>query len=502
MSFSEHLNEPTPRVVIIGAGAGGIACGISLKRKYGLKNFTIYEKAGEVGGTWRENIYPGCSSDVPMPFYSLSTDLHDWKQSHGSHEEILEYWIHLTKKYGLYPHIELNRKVQSAEWDSALHCYRIVTEDTVTGEQFASTAQVVISAIGVLETPRYASIPGLANFKGEMFHSARWNNDIDLSGKRVAVVGNGASATQFVPCITDDPKVKVIQFCRTPNWLMPPIRSTYSPARRWLTRNMPLLNRLLRWSFFLRLEMMYFGIFGSGLLRRIITMVAKAYIKHNAPKEYLSALIPSFPLGCKRVIFDTDYLAALHRPNLDLNWDGIEAIVEEGVLTKKGERIPCDVLIFATGYAADFYPFPLTGLRGQSIQKYYEAEEGPKAYLGTAVPGFPNFFMIFGPNTATGHTSVIYTNEVQINYIMQLIKPILEKKVLSLEVDVEPTDAYNDKIHSRLSKSVFTQCVSWYRVGGKGKITNAFPAAATVFWLWLPDSDECPFCGRLYYWGC
>ncbi|KAF8961837.1 hypothetical protein BDZ97DRAFT_1827382 [Flammula alnicola] len=490
MLLDKNYEESSPRVVIIGTGAGGLACGISLKHKLGFRNFTIYEKADEVGGTWR-----GCSSDVDMAFFSLSTDLRNWKESHGSQQDIWEYWISLAKKYGLYPYIVFNHMVTSAEWDNDTQLYNIVTKNTLTGEKSTTTAHILISAIGILETPRYASIPGLNAFKGAMFHSARWDKTVELKGKRGGVVGNGASATQFVPIISEDPSVEVLQFCRTPHWVLPSIRKTYSPLWCRLVSIFPLLKLLSRYAVFFKSELMYGTVFANPIFRGLITKLLTKYITNTAPKEYHDKLVPKYTLGCKRVIFDTNYLAGLHRPNLDLNWDGIDTIVEDGILTKTGQHIPLDVLIFATGYAADYYPFPIKGNTEKTIQEYYEEQKGPKAYRGTTVPGFPNFFLISGPNTATGHTSAIYTTEVQINYIMQLIQPILERKVLSLEVSVEATDEYNEKLHSQLSKSVFTQCLSWYRIGGTGKVTNAFPSSATVFWLWLRRPDW------YHYWG-
>lgn len=340
------------RIVIIGAGPGGISCAIALKRKFGFVDVTIFEKAHEVGGTWRDNIYPGCSSDVPMAFFTLSTELRNWKESHGSQQDIYEYWVSLVKKYSLYDHIILNRKVILAKWDDAAQAYDILTEDTVTGAQSRSTADILISAIGVLETPRLPTIPGLDGFKGEMFHSARWNPDVDLRGKRVGVVGNAASATQFVPCITEDPTVQVVQFCRTPNWLLPPIRKDYSLLRRRLFDLIPVLRRLLRWTVYFRFEMMYFGTFANGFIRNQLTKMATRYIKANAPEKYHDRLIPTFPLGCKRVIFNTNYLEALHRSNLKINYDGIATISDTGILTQKEEHIPLDVLILATGFAA------------------------------------------------------------------------------------------------------------------------------------------------------
>ncbi|KAF9442531.1 FAD/NAD(P)-binding domain-containing protein [Macrolepiota fuliginosa MF-IS2] len=477
---------PPPRVVIIGAGTGGLSLAIKLKQQLGYDNFTIFEKGHDVGGTWRDNTYPGCSSDISMVMYSLSTEKHDWSHSHGTSPSILSYWKDLTTKYNLYPRIQLNTAVTSVTWDDAMKIHRISLENVKTGEKWVSEAEVVVSAIGVLEVPRFAQIQGRENFKGETWHSARWPSDGGerLRGKKVAVIGNGASATQFVPCITEDPAVQVTEFCRTPNFFLPPVRIEYSATRRWIYRNIPFVQRFWRWLMYLRHELFYLLIFGSGIMRYLSTKIATYYIKYVAPKEYHEQLVPKYTMGCKRVIFDTNFLEALHRPNLDLNWDGVDRIIEDGIITQKGEKISFDIIIFATGYAADKFPLKVHGIRG-SIQDYFVENNGPQAYLGTTFPGFPNFFTILGPNTATGHTSVIFTNETQADYIIQLITPILTRHVATIEVKPEATEEYNEKIQKRLAGSVFVNCQSWYRVGGTGKITNIFPGATTLFWLWL-----------------
>ncbi|KAF9009702.1 hypothetical protein BDQ17DRAFT_1421862 [Cyathus striatus] len=457
-SSRRNDNAASPNIAIIGAGIGGLACAIALRRQLGYENFKIYEKAADIGGTWRDNIYPGCSSDVGMDFYSLSTDLHNWKESHGSQEDILEYWRELTVKYGLYSTISFNSLIKSLDWNDAESKYYITIEDPKTGLTRVETANIVVSAIGGLEVPRYPNIPGLETFKGVMFHSARWRKDVDLRGKRVGVIGNGASATQFVPRITENPSVQVTEFCKTPNWFLPPMRMTHSNFRRILVGYVPFMARLMRFIAFMRTELFYLTIFATPFIRRSYTKLAKDYIISTAPEEYHDVLVPTFPLGCKRVIFDTNFLSALHRPNLKLDWNGIQSITEDGIITKKGEKYAFDVLIFATGFAADLFSLPVNA-RSQSIQEYFEKEKGPKAYLGTVIPGFPNFFTIFGPNTATGHTSVIFTNEVQVQYILQVIKPILDRKVLALEVTRQATDAYNEKSKSdfrvQYSLSVF-----------------------------------------------
>ncbi|KAK0229195.1 hypothetical protein EDD85DRAFT_851939 [Armillaria nabsnona] len=479
-----------PKIVIIGAGIGGLSFVIALKKKFpGFNNFTVYEKASDVGGTWRSNVYPGCSSDIGMHWYSLSTDLNpDWNYTHGFQPQIQGYWQDLSHKYNLYPHVVFNTVVVSAEWDYQEEVYRIITEDGVTGTRSTSFAKILISAVGILDVPRYPKFPGLDTFKGEQFHSARWDHNIDLRNKRVGVIGNGASATQFVPVISSDPTVNVTNFCRTPKWWHPPIRSEYSRIQRLMFKYIPFYMRMTRCYLFLHSEMLYWVVFGTRFLHSKLKKTGVEYIRQMAPKEYCDQLIPSYKPGCKRLIIDTDYLAALHRPNLSLNWDGIESIVEDGIVTKKGEKLSFDVLIFSTGYVADDYPLHIRGLY-QTVKEYYESAQGPKAYLGTAVPGFPNLYMISGPNTATGHGSIIYTEEIQIDYILQLIKPILQGHVSSINVTDEATDAYNEKIHARLAESVFVDCASWYRKGSDGKVSSIFPGPGFLFWWWLRKVD-------------
>ncbi|KAJ7127550.1 hypothetical protein C8R43DRAFT_696039 [Mycena crocata] len=445
-----------PAIAIVGAGVGGLSFAIALRRQLGFDDFTIYEKASDVGGTWRDNIYPGASSDVSVHFYSASTDLNpDWPSTHGSQKDTHAYWRKLTAKYDLFPRIVFNRLVVSAEWSAKEQLYNIVTEDVPSGARSSTTAKILISALGILEIPHFPSIAGLSSFKGEMFHSARWDAGVDLRGKRVAVVGNGASATQFVPVISQDPSVQITEFCRTPNWFLPPIRADYSPSWKWTFNHVPFAMRIYRFLLYLRSEMLYMFVFAYKALRTKYTVVAKAYIERTAPKEDADHLIPSYTLGCKRVIFDTNFLAALHRPNLSLNWDGIQSITEDGIITKKGEKLPFDVIIFATGFTADSFPLHLVGATRKTVQQYYDSQGGPKAYLGVTIPGFPNLFILGGPNTTTGHTSVILTEELQINYTMKFVKPILDGLVSTFDVTPQATDLYNEMIQARLARSVF-----------------------------------------------
>ncbi|KAJ7645054.1 hypothetical protein DFH06DRAFT_1425707, partial [Mycena polygramma] len=475
-----------PNIVIIGAGIGGVSFGIALRRQLGFDDFTIYEKASDVGGTWRDNIYPGAASDVPTHFYSLSTDLNpDWTSTHAPQPEMFAYWRKLSAKYDIYRRIVFNRAVVSAGWNSKEQLYHVVTEDIESGARYSTTASILISALGVLEVPRFPSINGLSSFKGDLFHSARWNTSLDLREKRVGVVGNGASATQFIPQISADPAVQVTEFCRTPNWYVPArLRFTYTPLWKWTFKYVPLAMRAYRLFLYLRGEMSYLTVFSNPAFRAKTTLLTQ-YIKHMAPKEEAEHLIPDYTLGCKRLLIDTDYLQSLHRPNMKLNWDGIDSICEDGIVTKKGEKLPFDVIIFATGFAADRYPLTVVGDAGTTVQEYYDSQNGPTAYLGTTVPRFPNFFMIGGPNIATGHTSAILTEELQINYILKFVKPILDGLVATFDVTPAATDAYNDVIQARLARSVWVECASWYRAGGEGKVSSIFPGPMLLFGWWL-----------------
>ncbi|KAJ7164408.1 hypothetical protein C8R46DRAFT_1278694, partial [Mycena filopes] len=475
-----------PHIVIIGAGIGGMIMAIELKRM-GCSNFTIIEKAAEVGGTWRDNIYPGCSSDVAIHLYSLSTDMKpDWIHSRAFQPAIQEYWIQLALKYDLYANIVFNRKVISAHWNIRTQKYQIITE-AVDGSLIPVEAAILVSAIGLLEVPRFPDIPGISSFQGDSFHSARWNYAVPLAGKRVAVIGSGASATQFVPIISEDPTVRVTQFFRSPSWMFPPIRKTFSSVEKWVFRYVPLYPRIFRNCTFLWTELLYLGIFGNATASSYAQEFVKSYMKKNTPPEYADRLIPSDPdhkLGCKRIIYDTNYLASLARPNMSLVSDPIESIGEEGVFTQNGGTLAADVIIYSTGYITDDYPINIKGTE-QTVSEYYRAEGGPTAYLGTAIPGFPNFFTLFGANTATGHTSVVFAEEVQVQYILQLIRPLLAGNISSVEVTAEATDAYNRKIQSRLLGFIWSKCLSWYRAGNNGKVHGLFPGSMILFWWWL-----------------
>ncbi|KAF4608658.1 casein kinase I [Pleurotus pulmonarius] len=457
------MSNKEPRVVVIGAGLAGISTGIALKQKLNFKNFTIYEKASNVGGTWRDNTYPGCGSDVGAHWYSLSTELNPWWDSYYvGQPELQAYWEALFHKYGLEAHTQFNVIYKSAVWDADLQQYRIVLEDGITGAKIETEAQAIVFAIGGFTSAMYPpEIEGRDVFKGTIWHSAEWNHEYDLKGKRVGVIGNGCSVAQFLPKIAADPSVEVVNFCRTPQWYTPQANLRYPGLVKALFAYVPGVMRLYRNFLMARADT------GALAFRKENTFVVNQarkrftkYLQYKVPQDMIEKLTPSYPPGCKRIIVDPGYLDAIRQPNVTLNWDGIDRIVEEGIKTKTGEIIELDAIIFGTGYVIGMGTMDLVGRDGRTLEGYYAEHGGPTAYLGTCIPGFPNAFTLLGPNTATGHASVIFTEEAQINLAVQLLKPVLEGKAKSFEVTDEATNKYDDWLQRRLSTSVWTDCHS------------------------------------------
>ncbi|KAG1809003.1 hypothetical protein EV424DRAFT_1543235 [Suillus variegatus] len=478
------MSEIQRRVAIIGAGIAGLTQAIALKTKLKFHNFTIYEKESEVGGVWRANTYPGCSSDIEIHWYSLSSDPYPyWNASHGLQPEIQAYWIKLSKKYNLYPHIAFNTKVLSAEWDDAKQQYNIIVEDVSSGKRMSSVANVVISAVGILQVPKIPyEIPGVRKFQGTSFHSAQWPGSINLQNKRVAVIGNASSGAQFVPSISEDPSVEVVNFIRTPTWFNTRPHIPYSNTVKWIFANIPLVMRLHRtWIMLQYIAPPHFPMGDRAPQKKRDAMTK--YILDNTPDRYHSHMIPDHPPGCKRTVANSGFLKSIYRSNVTLNFDGIAEIVENGIITNTGEMLLFDVIVYATGFTCESYPMHVQGLNGATVQGYYEAHGGPTAYLGTTIPDSPNFYLIIGPNTG-GQTASTFTAEVQVAYVLQLIEPVLTGSASSFTVKATPTDTYNAKLQERLSRSVHVHCFSWRRTNGTGKVFHSFPWLTTVF-LWL-----------------
>ncbi|CCM02739.1 uncharacterized protein FIBRA_04846 [Fibroporia radiculosa] len=482
------------RVVVVGAGIGGVSFAIALKRQLGFQGFTIYEQATDIGGTWRDNTYPGSGCDTPAHWYSLSTDLNPyWSTTVPPQHEVWAYWKALATKYDLYEHTTFHTKVISAAWDTAQQNYCIVLEDVKTGERRDTRASVVISAQGYLverRIPENLRDAGLERFAGPVFHSANWNHDIPLSGKRVVVIGNGASAAQFIPRLIADQSTYVVNFCRTANWFLPSIRGDYSTLQIWAFANVPFVLRLYRnWlvlvnGLFPIMRRKWRAVFGGRAPEQHLI----DYIQQTAPRKYHDQLVPRYPLGCRRPILDPGYLACLHQSNVELNWNGISRITENEIHTDKGETIAADVIILSTGFVTDQYSVHITGSDGQTLSDYFAANGGPTAYLGVGVPGFPNLFFVGGPNTVTSNGSAVFTHEIAINQIVQLLRPVLSPSpsILSVAPKRAAHDAYNKRLQETLSATSWVRCASWYRAGadGNGKNFGIFPWSVWAFW-WL-----------------
>ncbi|TFK30127.1 FAD/NAD(P)-binding domain-containing protein [Coprinopsis marcescibilis] len=488
-----RLDEGRPRVVIVGAGVAGIATAIALKRQLKYDNFVIYEKADSIGGTWRDHTYPGCGSDIPGHWYSLSSDLNpNWERRYATQPELRAYWEGLWNKYDLPLHTYLGTSVTFSEWDENTSRWIISVEEASTGKKEVIEAEVVYYALGAFTAPKYPSdVLGLGQFTGEMFHSSQWKHDVILEGKRIGVIGNGCSAAQFVPLISKDPSVQVVNFVRTPQWYVPKGDFAFPGWVKWAFAHVPFVLRWYRNVVMLRADTSYL-VFDKGnkTLVDYTRRRLEGYIRQMVPKEYLSKLIPSYPPGCRRIIVDPEYLSCLHRPNVKLEWDGVAELVENGVKTKTGAILPFDVLIWATGYSIEPIGLNVKGREGKLISEYFESKQGPAAYVGACYPGFPNMFTLLGPNSAGGHSSALFAEEVQINHSLQLIKPILEGKLKSFDVTHKATDEYNEWVQKRLSTSVWTDCNSYYfhYLPGQNKVksknTATFPGPVTLFW-WM-----------------
>jgi cation diffusion facilitator CzcD-associated flavoprotein CzcO len=459
----------------VGGGFAGIGLAIALRRA-GIESFTIYERAAEVGGVWRDNRYPGCACDVPSRFYSYSFEPdYAWSEAYGRQPEILDYAKRVVAKYDIARHIRYGMNVLRARYDEAARRWRLETESGETIE-----ADVFVSAVGLFNHPVLPEIAGREEFAGPAFHSAHWRHDIDLAGKTVAVIGTGASAVQFVPAIA--PKVaKLHLYQRTPQYVLPRmVRDDEIGAKSWLKR---------RWQ---RLRL-FFTFEWGGRRRASEKLTAKAqaaFMKHlesKVPDPVLRAkLTPNYRLGCKRVLQSNDWYGALTRPNVEVIDTPIDRITPDGVLTDDGALRKADVVIYGTGFSpTDFLvPMQITGLGGKKLKDAWR--EGAEAYLGITVSGFPNFFMMYGPNTNAA-ASIIYMLENQARYIMSGIRRIAKGRTLNLRQDVQRR--FNEEIQRRLSKMVLTDanCFSYFRTAS-GKVTTNWPGWLLEYrWLtaWL-----------------
>lgn len=476
---NDSVEHSTLDAVIVGTGFAGLCMGVRLKRE-GIHSFVILEQADGVGGTWRDNHYPGAACDVQSHLYSFSFERNpDWSRMYGLQSEILEYLNHCTDKYGLRAHIRFNASAESAVFDERSGLWTVKT-----GNGLSLKTKTVINGSGGLSRPSIPDIPGLKKFRGKTFHSARWDHSYDLNDKSVAVIGTGASAIQIVPAI--QPKVKRLDlFQRTAPWVIAKPDRAVSRFERGLFRVFPPAQWLFRLTIYWMLEFRVIAFAIHPGLMKVFEIFAKDYLKKQVKDPVLRYKVtPNFTIGCKRVLISNDYYGALQKYNVFVITEGIVEIRENGIVTGDGKEHPVDALILATGFQAAeaMSPFTVKGLGGNDLYDVWK--NGAEAHLGTTVSGFPNFFLIVGPNTGLGHSSMVLMIESQVNYAMSCIRSLRKKRLKYINVLKEAQDLYNGKIQSRLEKSIWNTggCVSWYRTES-GKNTTLWPGFTFEFRL-------------------
>lgn len=475
-------------VLIVGSGFSGLIAGAQLRRS-GRLGFTIIERADEVGGTWRDNTYPGAACDVPSHLYSLSfRQDFSWSRSFGHQSEIHRYQREVARAEGLYDHIEFRTEMTDATWheeDRRWHVTARRLDDADGAEPVVFRARELVLGVGALCEPKLPDIPGIAGFEGEMFHSARWDHDADLEGKRIAVIGTGASAIQIVPEVA---KVagKLTVFQRTPPYIMPRIDRPYAGFEKALLKRVPALRRIVRAQDWLLRESQVPGLTtGAEWTMKPLMWAHQALLRAQVRDPELRAkLTPDYRIGCKRMLISNKYYPAMARDNVELVTSGIEEIGPHSIRTRDGVEHEIDVLIICTGFhVTDSPTFHLVhGRDGRSLAGTW-GEEGMEAYKGTVVHGFPNMTVMMGPGTGLGHSSMLQMLEAQVRYFLRRLDYRDARGLDVADVTAEAQERYNDWMRDRLKPSAWvTGCSSWY-IDDKGNAPAVWPSTTTRFIL-------------------
>jgi cation diffusion facilitator CzcD-associated flavoprotein CzcO len=455
------------RVVVIGAGFGGIGMAIALKQA-ACDDFLVLDRAGDLGGTWRDNSYPGLTCDVPSQLYSFSFRPGRWTRRFPARAEILAYLHALAAEHGLAAHLRFGCGVAAAEFDEPGAVWHLTLDDGSTLQ-----ARAVVCAVGQLGRPVLPDIPGRDGFAGPAWHSGNWNHEVELAGRRVAVIGTGASAVQFVPEIARVAgHVDVYQ--RSAPYVLPKADRPYRDIEQALFGRLPLLRKADRLRIFLYGELLTSGFVLSPKLLAGPMLLWRRHLHAQITDPRLRArCTPGYLMGCKRVVFSNDWYPALARPDVELVTDPIERILPDGVTTRDGTTRPADVIIYGTGFAAvDFLaPMRVTGPGGRELRAAWQ--DGAQAYLGMTVPGFPNFFMLYGPNTNLGGNSIIYMLEGQIGYVLAAIRALAAERLAWIDVRPEVQDSFSAWVQRASRTSVWESgCHSWYTTAAGRNTTN------------------------------
>ena len=474
------------KIAIIGTGFSGL--GMAMRLKQAQENdFLLFEKDQGVGGTWRVNDYPGCACDVQSHLYSYSFEPNpEWNRMFATQPEIKGYLEHCWSKYGLQSHTRLGCAIERLDWDEK-HEHWLLTDQH--GKRY--TAQFVVSGMGALSTPSIPAIKGLNLFNGEIFHSQQWNHDYSLSGKRVAVVGTGASAIQFVPHL-QKLAGSLHLYQRTAPWILPKPDQQISARERERFQRHPFLQKLWRGFIYCLLES---RVIGFALLPKSMSLAQKIalwYLKKQVQDPQLRAkLTPDYLMGCKRVLMSNDYYPALVQPNVEVITDGIAEILPDAIRTQDGTVQQVDAIIFGTGFTPSD-PIPRGAIFGRNGVDLTDAwPEGPKAYKGTMTSGFPNLFFLMGPNTGLGHNSMVYMIESQINYVLKALQQLDRLDLQSLEVKQHVEETFNHKLQGSLSNTVWNAggCQSWYLHPVSGRNCTIWPGSTWRYRLLTHNFD-------------
>jgi cation diffusion facilitator CzcD-associated flavoprotein CzcO len=458
-----------PRVVIVGAGFGGVAAAIELRR-HGFDQLTILDGAPGIGGTWFYNSYPGAACDVPSHLYSYSYEQRrDWTRLCSPQSEILDYLREVARNYGIDALVHGSRRVRACVFDEAGSVWQVETE---SGDRYEADA--IVLATGQLNRPSIPELPGRERFAGHSFHSARWDHGYDVAGKRVAVVGTGASAVQFVPVVARE-AASLTLYQRTGNWMLPRGSRVYPPWLRRVIAHVPGVQWARRRWIFNYCESLTMAIRHPRTLGRLLGLRSALFMRSQLPDPELRAKVwPNYTFGCKRVLFSSNYLSTLSRPNVELVTDPIAEVTATGIRTADGRTREVDCIIWSTGFRASEFmaPMEVVGSGGRELHQAWE--HGPHAHLGVTVPGFPSMFLMYGPNTNTSGGSIIVYLEAQASYIRQALEHLRDRGSSTLEVRPEVEAASDRETQMRFEGTAWTDCNSWYR-DQQGRIVANWP---------------------------
>jgi cation diffusion facilitator CzcD-associated flavoprotein CzcO len=457
-------------IAIVGSGFSGLGMAIQLKRQ-GRDDFVVLERADEVGGTWWANTYPGCACDVPSHLYSFSFAPNpEWTETYSAQPEIRDYLIRCADQFGVRDQVRFNNELTEAKWDADAQRWRIET----TGGTY--DARVLVAAAGALFEPRIPDFPGLDSFEGETWHSARWNHDYDVKDKKIVSVGTGASAIQLVPAIQPDvEQLTVVQ--RTPPWVFPHTGKPTKPFQRKLYKRFPALQKLVRGAVYAQRETFVLGFVKNPKIMKLAEKIARAHMRKGLGdrQDLIEKVTPDYTMGCKRILPSNKWYPALAEDNVELVTSPIKEIKPNSVVFEDGSEREADAIVFSTGFQVTEMPSGhlVRGGEGRTLHDVWAGS--PQAHKGTAVAGFPNMFMLLGPNTGLGHSSMVYMAESQISYVLEALREMDQRGAHAVEVRKDAENAYNEDLHEKLEGTVWnTGCASWY-VDQHGRNVTLWP---------------------------